>query len=226
MDKFFEKGDLMDKKKKAILAVVSVVVLLVILGIVWYLVVNNTNGSSNNQTKNSEVSKLYETLQANNVFSFELSLDEENTMYYAKSNDMAYIDTVFNGKETKYLVRDGNTYLLVEDTKTYYTYSNNSLELNKVTKQLGELKELEYETGRERINNESYSYEEYFGATDFAMGDFKEESEDVKTRFYFDGEELAYIKTIEGDKEELLKVNISYDVDQNLFKIPSDYGEA
>ena len=226
MDKFFEKGDLMDKKKKTILAVVSVVVLLVTLGIVWYLVVNNTNGSSNNQTKNSEVSKLYETLQANNVFSFELSLDEENTMYYAKSNDMAYIDTVFNGKETKYLVRDGNTYLLVEDTKTYYAYSNNSLELNKVTKQLGELKELEYETGRERINNESYSYEEYFGATDFAMGDFTENSEDVKTRFYFDGDELVYIKTIEGDQEELLKVNISYNVDENLFQIPSDYNEA
>ena len=51
------------------------------------------------------------------------------------------------------------------------------------------------------------------------------ENEEVKTRFYFKGDKLAYIKTIIGEKQELLKVDISYDVDNNLFEIPSDYKE-
>ena len=139
---------------------------------------------------------------------------------------MACIETTSNDEETKYIVKNGNTYFLVDDTKTYYTYSNNQTNLNMVTRGLERIKDLEYQTGREKINNKNYYYEEYTGLTDFAMGDFTEDSEDVKTRFYFDNDELVYIKTIEGDKQELLEVNISYDVDQNSFQIPSDYNEA
>lgn len=50
-------------------------------------------------------------------------------------------------------------------------------------------------------------------------------SDTKKTRFYFDGKDLKYIKTIAGNKEELLKVTISKDVDNKLFQIPSDYEE-
>ncbi len=46
-----------------------------------------------------------------------------------------------------------------------------------------------------------------------------------KTRFYFDGDKLVYIKTIIGDKQEVLKVDLSYNVDSKLFEIPSDYQE-
>ena len=53
-----------------------------------------------------------------------------------------------------------------------------------------------------------------------------EEDQEVKTRFYFDGDKLVYIKTIIGDKQELLKVDISDNVDNNLFEIPSDYKEV
>lgn len=216
----------MDKKKKIILiSVILVIIVLLVAAMVWYFVANN-NKSSENNTENSEVSRLYETLQADNSFSFELILDENNSMYYAKSDDTAYTDTIYNGTESKYVIKDGNSYLLQDDTKTYYTYSNNSINLNRVIEQLEEIKDLEHETGKEKVNDKNYSYEEYTGLTDFAMGDFTEDSGDVKTRFYFDGDELVYIKTIEGDKQELLKVNISNDVDQNLFQIPSDYSEA
>ena len=53
-----------------------------------------------------------------------------------------------------------------------------------------------------------------------------EEDQEVKTRFYFDGDKLVYIKKIIGDKQELLKVDISDNVDNNLFEIPSDYKEV
>ena len=36
---------------------------------------------------------------------------------------------------------------------------------------------------------------------------------------------LEYIKPIVGNKQELLKVDISDDVDNNLFEIPSEYKE-
>ena len=223
-----KKGDLMDKKKKiAIISVITILILLIIIGgIVWYFIANNkTNSDSNNQGK-SEINKLYETLKTTSIFSFELILDDENHKYYAKSNNMACIETTSNDEETKYIVKNGNTYFLVDDTKTYYTYSNNQANLNMVTKGLERFKDLDYEIGKEKINNKNYYYEEYTRLTAFAMGDFTEDSEDVKTRFYFDDDELVYIKTIEEDKEELLEVNISYNVNQNSFQIPSDYKNA
>ena len=47
--------------------------------------------------------------------------------------------------------------------------------------------------------------------------------EDAITRFYFDGDNLEYIKTIIGDKSELISVDVSYEVDDNIFEIPSDF---
>ena len=49
---------------------------------------------------------------------------------------------------------------------------------------------------------------------------------EVKTRFYFDkNDNLVYIKTINGDDNELLKISLTKDVDDAMFEIPSDYAE-
>ena len=78
--------------------------------------------------------------------------------------------------------------------------------------------------GKEEIEGKNYNYEEYTGITNFAIKLTDENnSENVKTRFYFDGNDLVYIKTIVGDSQELLRVEISNDVDSNLFEIPNDY---
>lgn len=216
----------MDKNKKIILiSVIIIIILLIIGGIVWYFIANNRENSSND-TENSSISKLYGKLQENSAFSFESKLDDENHMYYAKFNDMAYLDITYNGKDNKYVMKNGNTYLLVDETKTYYTYANNQTNLNMVVTNIENIMNLEHQAGKEKINSENYIYEEYPELTDFAIGNFTGNSEEVKTRFYFDNDELVYIKTIEDDKQELLKVNISYDVDENLFQIPSDYKEA
>ena len=50
--------------------------------------------------------------------------------------------------------------------------------------------------------------------------------EDTNTRFYFKGDKLQYIKTIMGEKSELLQVNVSYNVDNSLFEIPADFQEG
>ena len=79
---------------------------------------------------------------------------------------------------------------------------------------------------KEKIENKTYTYEEYNTVTKFVMMDNSEnEGQEIKTKFYFDGNKLEYIKTIVGNKQELLKVDISDDVDNNLFEIPSEYKE-
>ena len=48
----------------------------------------------------------------------------------------------------------------------------------------------------------------------------------IKTRFYFKGNKLVYIKTIiSDDNQQLLKIDYSEKVDSGLFEIPSDYKE-
>ena len=221
----------MDKKKKIILiSVISVIVLLIIVGVVLYLVLNNNNGNNeivNEGIENSKLSKLYQELSSKNSFSFETILDDDNKMFYAKSGNMAYTDTDYNGNESKFIIRDGNSYLLVDDTKTYYTYKNNMVNLNEVQEAFDELINTEgFETGKEEINGENYNYEQYAGKTNLTLRSFDEDANNIQTRLYFKGDDLAYIKTISGETEELLKVNISYEVDQSLFEIPSDYKEV
>ena len=221
----------MDKKKKIILiSIAIIIILLTISGIVWYFVfVNNSGGNDivNERTENSKLSKLYQELSSKNSFSFETVLDDNNKMFYTKSGNVAYTDTNYNGNESKFVIKDGNSYLLVDDTKTYYTYKNNMVNLNKVQEAFDELINMgSFETGREEINGENYNYEQYVGKTNLALQSFDDDTNNVKTRLYFKGDDLVYIKTISGETEELLKVNISYEVDQNLFEIPSDYREV
>lgn len=220
----------MDKKKKIILiSVIVIVVLIIIGGGIWYFISKNSNNNEtvNESAENSKLSKLHQELNSKNSFSFETILDDNNKMFYAKSGNTAYTDTNYNGNETKYVIKDGNSYLLVDSSKTYYTYKNNMVNLNKVQEAFDELINGEgYETGKEEINGENYNYEQYVGKTNLTLQSFDDDTNNVKTRLYFKGNDLVYIKTISEETEELLKVNISYEVDQNLFEIPEDYKEA
>lgn len=49
----------------------------------------------------------------------------------------------------------------------------------------------------------------------------------TKTRLYFEGNNLKYIKTYIGDIEQLLKVEMSYNVDDSVsFEIPKEYNKG
>ena len=212
----------MEKKTKiAVILIAIIIAILIIAGIVWYIITNN------NQTANtiSKINSLYENLKSRTSYSFSATLDNNNKMYYAKQEKKAYIDTIYEGASSKYIIKDGNSYLLMDDTKVYYTYKNNETNLNKIENQLESIKNLETKKGKEKLDNKSYEYEEIDGITDFVMQNKSNipQGQEIKTRFYFDKDELVYIKTIIGNKQELLKVNISYDVDGKLFEIPSNY---
>ena len=135
------------------------------------------------------------------------------------------MDTKYNGSETKYIIKDGNSYLIKDSDKRYYTYTNNNIDLDLVSNILADLINLEHNDGKEEIDGKSYNYEEYSVLTNIAISDFSNET-NIKTRLYFKGKDLVYIKTISDRKQELLKVDMSTKVENNLFEIPSDYVEG
>ena len=146
-------------------------------------------------------------------------------MYYAKKEGKAYIDIFEDGQENKTIVTEGNTYLVNDDEKTYYIYNNNETDFNKIENQLSELKDMENKKGKEKIGNTTYYYEEYDSITEFIIQNsfYNIEENKPKTRFYFDGDELKYIKTIINNKQELTKIDIFNKVDNKLIEISSDY---
>lgn len=214
----------MDKRKKVIIiSVVSIIVIALIVALA-ILLVNNSKNNGESSTNSTKIAKLYNELSNEQSFSFTTTIDENNKEIYAKNNNTAYTDTIYDGEESKFIIRDGNSYLLRDSDKIYYTYQNNEVDLNKVLEQLNEIKDSELAEGKEEIEGKNYDYEEYSGITNFAIKLTDDNnSEDVKTRFYFDGNDLVYIKTIIGNNQELLSVEISNDVDSSLFEIPEDY---
>ena len=217
----------MDKKKKIIIiSVVSIIVIALIVGLIIFFVNRNNNGEEGTTiaANSSKIARLYDDLSKEQSFSFTTTLDDNNKETYAKNNNTAYTDTIYDGEESKFIIRDGNSYLLRDSDKIYYTYQNNEVNLNKVLEQLNEIKDTELIEGKEEVDGKNYNYEEYTGITNFAIKLTDDNnSEDVKTRFYFDGNDLVYIKTIIGNNQELLSVEISNDVDSSLFEIPEDY---
>lgn len=217
----------MEKKKKITLILVILILAFLVIGGIVFLYCRSNKTTEENDTSNSKLNQLYEDLKSKGEYSFSTVLDSNNKMYYAKSTDKAYIDTIHKGTESKFIIRDGNSYLLMEDRNVYYTYNNNEVDLNKIELNLESIKDAEFTKGKEKMDNVSYEYEEYKILTDLTMQDTSNMTsrEEIKTRFYFKDGNLAYIKTVIGEKQELLKVDISYNVDNSLFEIPSNYQE-
>ena len=210
------------ENKKVIIIFIIIAIVAVCLGIIsCFLLVPNTS-----KELSFSINELYESLKQEQAYSINLTLDENNKSLYAKQSNIAYLDDILNGVETEMLIKNGNTYLIKDEDKVYYVYKNNETNLNKIEDILEALKDKEYQTGEEKIDNKSYSYIEFNQLTDLViMNTSNIKSDTKKTRFYFDRKDLKYIKTIAGNKEELLKVTISRDVDNKLFQIPSDYEE-
>ena len=218
----------MSKKKKIIIAVSSVIAILVVCLII-FLVVNNqskTNASDEENRTNTRLSKVYEKMNDKLTYSFEATLDNENKMVIKRKNNQARKDLTLEGELTTQIVRDGNTYLLQEDTKKYYEYLNNELELTELSTTIQDLINNQEPTkAQEELDGDKYECEEYKGTSYFWLEPVEQSinEEETTIKFYFKGNNLKYIKTIIDDEEELLQVNIEYNVDDSEFEIPSEY---
>lgn len=205
---------MLNKKKVAI--VVAIIVVIILIGIIIGMQAN----------KSSKISQLYNDLMEGQSYSFNMKNNSNYEITVSKKDGKTCIDNEGEEKTTT-LVKDGTTYLILHSSQEYYTYNSDIAEENIITDMLKELVEAKSINGKEKINGKTYKYEEYEGFAGFMTSTSKEIDEStVKTRFYFDGNDLKYIKTILDTEEELLEVQISYDVPDELFEIPSDYAQA
>ena len=219
------------KKKTIIIIAISVIVLLIVIGLICFFVSranNSESGDVGNSVQESKTIKIYNQLKESEKYQFTRKVNDENQVTIAKSGDRAYEEETFNGKKTYYVVNEGDLYLLNKNTERYYKYQNNDEILHEITDAFSRIEGMTYTEGKEDINEKSYKYEEFKGIQEFLIDSnlYTDNSDEAITRFYYSGDDLKYIKTIVGDKEELLEINIEYNVDDSLFEIPEGYSDG
>ena len=219
------------KKKTIIIIAISIIVLLIVIGLICFFVSranNSESGDAGNSAQESKTIKIYNQLKESEKYQFTRKVNDENQVTIAKSGDRAYEEETFNGKKTYYVVNEGDLYLLNKSTERYYKYQNNDEILHEITDAFSRIEGMTYTEGKEDINEKSYKYEEFKGIQEFLIDSnlYTDNSDEAITRFYYSGDDLKYIKTIVGDKEELLEINIEYNVDNSLFEIPEGYSDG
>lgn len=214
----------MSKKKKIIIISICAIIAIVILGMSIYFVTKKVEEVSNE----IKLSKIHEKMMQNEIYSINFKLNDDNQYTVSRKGDVANIDTYSNGTHTTDIIKDNNTYLLMYSAQKYYTYENNVAELNELSNKLNEIIQSQEPTkGEEEINGKKYKYEEYKGVTYFLINSENEFSEEeTNTKFYFDGDDLKYIRTIMGEDSELIQVDASFTVDNSLFEIPEGFEEG
>ena len=221
----------MDKKRNIIILIV-IVILVMVLGAIFifsYLQNQENQNDTSTQTSTSSLkptlSKIYEKMLQGEIYTFSLILDENNKTITVRNGDNARIDFYQDGVHTTDIVKDGATYRLIHEDKQYFEYPSNAIELTNLLRRFERTKEdVTPQKGEETIEGKNYYYEEYKGTAEFLMqGKAGVDLTEASTKFYYDNDSLVYIKTILKEKEELLKVEMSYSSGQTSFEIPTDY---
>ena len=206
-----------------------IVIILVIIGIIFF--VSKIIGNKNSKVQ--ELAKVYNKLNSSQAYQFKWEQNDNNKTIIIKDGDKTLIDQYSKEEDsatqnhTKTLIKENSTYLILPDRKEYYIYEGNNVDQTFLIDGIKEIMGKEYTKGTEKVKGKKYKYEEYSGSTMFLLSNsLNLDENDVKTRFYFDSKNnLVYIKTIYGDKHELLKVSLTNDIDSSVFEIPADYAE-
>ena len=219
----------MSRKNIIIVGVVIIAILLLIVGVI---ISKKNNGNEDNRTV-----KLYNKMIETSNFTF--SMEEQN-------NDIDYkVEMVQRGSDfciemnsdeehTTTLVLDNQAYYIMHEEKEYYKFEDEDeeeVDADIIIDSLGQMIQNKCTTGKEKINGNLYDYDEFendgIGFVIFA--EINERSK-IKTRFYYDKDQIVYIKNIvtddDGVQEELIKANLSNEIDESLFKLPEDYTQV
>ena len=211
---------------------ISIIILAVIIGVALILILTRLS-----RDEISRLNKVYNKMLENQTYAFtRYDFEEKNKLITYKKVDKTLIDMYNSGEHISTLIVGGDTYLIFHANKEYYVYLNNNLDEEILIQNLKQIVDLEYTTGKEKIYGKTYTYEEYNGVSDFLISSTRDmDTNSIKTRFYFKGNELVYLKTLfdvvneetgeRTQKEELQTVKVEYKVDEEVFEIPTDYAE-
>lgn len=211
-------------KNKSIFIFSAIIIILLIIALVFIL----------KKEKTDRLISLYDKIR--NIQNFTFTMEELNSevqykVAMAQRGTDVSIDMYSDEEHTTTLVLQNEAYFIMHNEQEYYSYGDEEVDSDIVLSGLHNISKNSYTTGRESIDGKSYYYEEFENeSTDFIIyADVNEESS-VKTRFYFDKDNIVYIRNIVSNKddsqEELIKVSLKYDIDEKVFEIPEDYAEV
>ena len=218
-----------NKLKKPMIIIGIIILVVVIIGVIIFALSSKNKANKTEQTESVEIQKNYEKIANSKEMTFTITLDENNKETIVIKDGQAYKETTRNGVTYKYIVKGNDTYFVDDSNKTYYTYKNNTEISTEIQQKLSKLKEMSSNTGKEKVKGKNYQYEEFEKYQDFLINNKIAVTDltKAKTRIYYDNDKIVYIKTIAGDEEELLKVDISYgNVKNDYFNIPSEYKDG
>lgn len=218
-----------NKLKKPMIIIGIIILVVVIIGVIIFALSSKNKTNKTEQTESVEIQKNYEKIANSKEMTFTTTLDENNRETIVIKDGQAYKETTRNGVTYKYIVKGNDTYFVDDSNKTYYTYKNNTEISTEIQQKLSKLKEMSSNTGKEKVNGKNYQYEEFEKYQDFLINNKIAVTDltKAKTRIYYDNDKIVYIKTIAGDEQELLKVDISYgNVKNDYFNIPSEYKDG
>ena len=209
-------------KKTIIIAAITIAVIILVCVITFSI-----TGSKGNSSSSNKIINITEKL-VSNIYTITRKTDD-TTITIVRKDDNAYKEEKTNSRTVKYYTKDGNSYSLSENSKKIYQYANSNDMLYEFTSELGNLENITYLTGTEKINGKEYQYQEYSDYDSFLINlDLLENEEndgnrEIITRLYFSNKDLKYIKTMIGNQEELIEVDIEYKANENILEWPSDY---
>ncbi len=207
----------MNKNKKiSIILFVAIIIIFIIIGSVIFINKNNKNKNLyNGQNNNENISETYKNISESKQISFTKTIDENNKIFIAIKDNYGY----------KEIVKNGDTYYLDDENKMYYKYQSNTTILTEIKEQFEDFYSKQISKGKDKIEGKTYNYEEATKCQSFLFNQdlAVDNLENATTRLYYSGDELKYIKTIINDKEEIMKIDISYNVNDTYFDIPNDY---
>ena len=218
-----------NKLKKPMIIIGIIILVVVIIGVIIFALSSKNKTNKTEQTESVEIQKNYEKIANSKEMTFTITLDENNKETIVIKDGQAYKETTRNGVTYKYIVKGNDTYFVDDSNKTYYTYKNNTEISTEIQQKLSKLKEMSSNTGKEKVKGKNYQYEEFEKYQDFLINNKIAVTDltKAKTRIYYDNDKIVYIKTIAGDEEELLKVDILYgNVKNDYFNIPSEYKDG
>ena len=208
----------MRRKKLIRLIIIVVLILATIIGITKFINKNKTT---------HKLSEIYNKLNDGQAYLFEMERNDDNKVIMAQKDNKIMIDQYSENNHSTTIVKDNNTYFILHNREEYYIYEQNSVNQNILPDGFKDFIDKTFEIGTEKIKGKKYSYEEYSGSTMFIITNDLDISQDnVKTRFFFDNDgNLVYIKTMTANDQELLKVNLTNEVKDDVFEVPSHYAE-
>lgn len=221
----------MNRKISIPIIPIIVAIIVVIITIVIVMLTRKT------ENEISRLIKIYNKMLEKQTYSFtRYDFEEKNKLVTYRKINKTLIDMYNSGEHLSTLILDGDTYLISHANKEYYVYPSNNSDEEILTDNLKNIIDLEYTTGKEKIYGKTYNYEEYKGVSSFLISSTNNmDTNSVKTRFYFDKNDLVYLKTIYDiineetgettQAEELLTVEVKYEVEDSIFEIPNNYAE-